>query len=197
MALEGTILPQSQRHKYIAFVEGSAATPHISSKGVAAPNCVQVAPLSDETTIRLPETDMTRLSGNTAGTTYGLVYDAATGRDFSPADQPVPDAGFEFTFLRGTTLSGHGPTEIAWKSYAPAGIASTPAPRFTICLYDQGDSMSIERPDGTTDTYNDLPGNTFPQGSVKVIFQDASYNPTKHDGSTDHLTWHWDNITIE
>ena len=54
--------------------------------------------------------------------------------------------------------------------------------------------MVINRPDGTTDTR--AIGTTFPSGAVKVIFQDASYNPTKHNGYTDRLSWHWDNIVV-
>ena len=37
----------------------------------------------------------------------------------------------------------------------------------------------------------------YPTGPVKVIFQDGSYNPVKHGGSADRLTWHWDNIAID
>ena len=54
--------------------------------------------------------------------------------------------------------------------------------------------MVINRPDGTTDTR--AIGTTFPTGAVKVIFQDASYNPTKHNGYSDRLSWHWDNISV-
>jgi hypothetical protein len=73
-------------------------------------------------------------------------------------------------------------------------MATSSAPRFPTCLDDAANRITIERPDGSTDTYSyDL---AFPQGQVRVIFQDASYNPTKHNGSENHLTWHWDNITI-
>ena len=41
-----------------------------------------------------------------------------------------------------------------------------------------------------------LVGTMFPTGAVKVIFQDASYNPTKHNGTVDRLSWHWDNISV-
>ena len=77
----------------------------------------------------------------------------------------------------------------------PGGMTTDPAPRFTICLDDAANQIVVERPDGATDTYGyDV---QIPQGEVRVIFQDASYNPTKHAGSDHALTWHWDNITIQ
>jgi hypothetical protein len=144
----------------------------------------------------------------------GIGYDAGTALPFLGAEseaglQRVPASGYQLTWLRGTLLGGADGHEIAWKSYSPGGYISDPAPRFQICIENSGAVIRIHRPDGTIDVYGD--GNTangdangagdvlperFPTGDVRVIFQDASYNPTKHDGFVDHLTWHWDNILV-
>jgi hypothetical protein len=125
-----------------------------------------------------------------------LNYAAATGLAFGGNDLLVPPGGFNFTWLRGSTMafSGYDQTMDFWKSVEPGGMDPSPAPRYRICVQSGGD-MVIERPDGTTDRM--AIGTTFPTGEVKVIFQDGSYNPVKHNGSADHLTWHWDNIAIE
>jgi hypothetical protein len=78
------------------------------------------------------------------------------------------------------------------------------ARRFTICLDDEADTVTIERPSGTIDPATGV-GSVidtypytinFPTGPVRVIFQDASYNPVKHGGTSSALTWHFDDIMI-
>lgn len=135
-------------------------------------------------------------------------YAARSALPFGGVTQMLPPGAVDFTWLRGSTefsrIDSNGnyiQTMDFWSSQdPPAGGPSThgmdysPASRYTICLNSGGD-MVIERPDGTTDTR--AIGATFPAGDVKVIFQDASYNPTKHNGSENHVTWHWDNIIVE
>ncbi len=133
----------------------------------------------------VPAADVTRHGGN-------LNYAAATGLAFGGFTQLLPAGAYDFTWLRGTTLVNGA--EMMWASNAH-GIATSSPPRFQICIQDSGRTLVIQRPDGTTDTINT--GQTFPTGSVKVILQDASYNPTKHNGTADHLTWHWDDITVD
>jgi hypothetical protein len=37
----------------------------------------------------------------------------------------------------------------------------------------------------------------FPDGDVRVVFQDDNYDPPKgDDASDDHLTWHWDDVEV-
>jgi hypothetical protein len=141
-------------------------------------------------------------------------YSAASGEENTPGAIPQhPPAGtVDFTWLRGTVRSdtwnggtnytkgllGSGTGDAGWLSNDD-GMDPSPAPRFTICLDSAHDQVTIERPGhirgaGYTQT---LPLNaTFPTGPVRVIWQDASYNPVKHAGNAEHLTWHWDNITI-
>jgi len=146
-----------------------------------------------------------------------LAYEAASGLAFGGIPQMLPPGSVDFTWLRGSISSNKvqpdgtyqlqldqwmsiNPTDtdgngIINKNDAPThGMATDPAPRFTICLDDAANQVTIERPDGTTDTYPYTV--EFPTGDVRVIFQDASYNPTKHEGSESHLTWHWDNILV-
>ena len=128
-----------------------------------------------------------------------LAYAAGSGLGFGGIPLLLPPGAVDFTWLRGSTESnkiypdGSYHRDFShWQSNA-RGMATESASRFTICV-TSGRDVSIERPDGSTDV---LPYNiTFPTGAVRVIFQDASYNPTKHAGSEQFLTWHWDNITI-
>jgi hypothetical protein len=131
-------------------------------------------------------------------------YAAVSGLPFGGIDHIPPAGSFDFTWIRGSTFANkwgsggsHTETMNFWASYFPKGMVPDgpldSAPRFRICL-TSGGNMVINRPDGTTDTR--AIGTTFPTGAVKVIFQDASYNPTKHNGTVDDLTWHWDNISI-
>jgi hypothetical protein len=139
-------------------------------------------------------------------------YAAVSGLPFGGIPQMPPAGTVDFTWLRGSTEANlwganatHSQVHYNWSSQpAPShGMAATSAPRFQVCLDDQANTITIARPDGTTDTFgpaaNDAgaPFTTnFPTGQVKVIFQDASYNPTKHNGSDTSLTWHWDDIQI-
>jgi hypothetical protein len=132
----------------------------------------------------VPASDVSSYGGN-------LNYAAATGLAFGGITQMLPATAYDFTWLRGTTFVNGA--EMMWASNSH-GIAATSPPRFQICLQNSGRTLVVHRPDGSTDTINT--GKTFPTGEVKVIFQDASYNPVKHNGSESHLTWHWDNFII-
>lgn len=152
-----------------------------------------------------------------AAHTGDLAYAAGSGLDFGGVPQRLPAGAVDFTWLRGSIMShkvvaggGYEQQFYQWMSIDPVdtngdgmitsadaptrGMATNPAPRFTICVDDAANTVTIERPNGTTDTYPYAV--QFPTGQVRVIFQDASYNPTKHNGSEHHLTWHWDNITV-
>jgi hypothetical protein len=137
----------------------------------------------------VPAADVATNAGN-------LNYKAGTAQDLSGNDQLVPAGSFNFTWLRGSTMAFQGYTQTMdfWKSTIPQGMDVSPAPRYQVCL-TSGGNMVIKRPDGTTDTR--ALGAVFPPGEVRVIWQDASYNPTKHAGSEQHLTWHWDNVLVE
>jgi hypothetical protein len=98
------------------------------------------------------------------------------------------DEGAISQFSKHGEVSGGGPVN-----------TDDPAPRFTQCLEDLGNGQirhSNELPNGQTRVLT-LAGE-LPDGPVRVIFQDANYNPTKHGGSAPaHLTWHWDDIVVE
>jgi hypothetical protein len=128
-------------------------------------------------------------------------YGAASADKNTPGAIPQnPPAGtVDFTWLRGSiqankwNTGGYVGTMDVWMSNE-RGMATESASRFTICLDSGANRVTIERPIGVTDTY--ALGTQFPTGAARVIFQDASYNPTKHGGGEQSLTWHWDNITI-
>ena len=56
-------------------------------------------------------------------------------------------------------------------------------------------SLTVDRPEGGTSTYT-IPS-AIPSGQVRVIFQDDMYDPPKRaDYSDQHVTWHWDDVSI-
>jgi len=80
-----------------------------------------------------------------------------------------------------------------------AGFPSTDkATRFQHCVIDDGNGtvrLTQQRPDGSTRTRTFA--GRFPDGQVRVVFEDDMYDPPKRDGyRPDTLTWHWDNIQI-
>jgi hypothetical protein len=74
---------------------------------------------------------------------------------------------------------------------------SDKAKRYRHCAEDVGNGMirvTQDRDDGTQSW--DLPG-AFPDGPVRVIFEDDNYDPPKDTPPVPTpFTWHWDNISI-
>jgi hypothetical protein len=146
-----------------------------------------------------------------------LSYVAGTGLPFGGITQRLPPGAVDLSWIRGSLL-GHqidagGNYNLVfdqWMSIDPTdtngdgridrldaptrGMATDSAPRFTVCIDDAANQLTIERPNGAFDSY--AYNTPFPTGDVRVIFEDASYNPTKH-GDPSSLTWHWDNILVQ
>jgi hypothetical protein len=130
-----------------------------------------------------------------------LAYADGAGLDFGGIPMRLPPGAFDFDWIRGSINAhkigadgSYNKVLDQWKSYSPGGIATESASRYTICLNSGAGVVTLERPDGSFDTYP--LGASFPTGEVRVIWQDASYNPTKHNGADTALTWHWDNFQI-
>ncbi len=130
-----------------------------------------------------------------------LAYADGVGIPFGGIPMRLPPGAFDFDWLRGSIhgfkIGADGSYNLVldqWKSVTPGGMATESASRFTICLDSGAGVVTLERPDGSVDTYP--LGARFPTGAVRVIWQDASYNPVKHNGEAHSLTWHWDNIEI-
>ena len=130
-----------------------------------------------------------------------LAYAAGSGLPFGGIPMRLPPTALDFTWIRGSVeankidaAGNYVKVLDQWKSYSPGGVATESASRYTICLDSGANRVTLKRPDGTTDTYP--LGASFPTGAVRVIWQDASYNPTKHNGDAHSLTWHWDNFQI-
>jgi hypothetical protein len=72
------------------------------------------------------------------------------------------------------------------------------AARYQHCMIDNGDgtiTLTQARPGGVVDT-RVQPG-AFPNGPVRVVFQDDMYDPPKREGyDPTNMTWHWDNVSI-
>jgi hypothetical protein len=80
---------------------------------------------------------------------------------------------------------------------------SDKAARYQHCMIDNENgtvTLSQARPDGTTATKT-VTGD-LPDGEVRVVFEDDTYNADKHfdaserPGPNHPYTWHWDNIQI-
>ena len=72
------------------------------------------------------------------------------------------------------------------------------ARRYRHCAEDLGNGQILvtQERDGGTRSWN-LPGR-FPDGAVRVIFEDDNYDPPKDSPPVANpFTWHWDNITID
>ena len=141
-------------------------------------------------------------AGDVAAHGGALHYSAGPSFDLDPSEFTMPAGGFNFTWIRGSLLAFQGTggayTQILdqWGS-SDNNMELTGGPRHPICVTDLKNGTIryevYQTAAGSVQTYTQ-PG-SFPTGAVKVIFQDGSYNPTKHAG-TGHLTWHWDDIAI-
>jgi hypothetical protein len=89
-------------------------------------------------------------------------------------------------------------------SMSGGGTTTDKAARFRHCMVDNENgtvTLTQARPNGTTATQT-VSGD-LPDGEVRVVFEDDSYNPDKHFDDSLHppagshlYTWHWDNIQI-
>lgn len=146
-----------------------------------------------------------------------LAYIAGASMTFHSGNQMLPPGAVDFSWKRGTVDSNkiypdgsyHEDFNV-WMSIDPQddngngeidpgdtptkGMATDPEKLFTICVDDVSNKVTIERPNGDFDTYDY--NIAFPTGSVRVIFQDALKTPSKYI-SAKHMTWHWDNISID
>ncbi len=104
---------------------------------------------------------------------------------------------FSTTLGNAETFTGGGRTGI---SNTNDSDVSDKAQRVTTCLTDLENGtirVEQERTSGSVERTT-LPG-SIPNGEVKVVFQDVSYNPEKAETTplvSDPFTWHWDNLLV-
>jgi hypothetical protein len=139
-----------------------------------------------------------------------IVVDEATYRRNAPRMDYIGDPGLDSSAIplpanslfvkdfRGQIAVQDDSVETFWSGTGSEVVTPDKAARYTRCVEDLNNGnlrVTVARPTGVTDTYT-MRG-TIPDGRVKVIFEDDSYNPDKHGGTNGAaLTWHWDNITI-
>ena len=123
--------------------------------------------------------------------------------NFGPASWGLGlDGGvFLFSSTQGNaeTYTGGGPSA---QDFSNDPDVTDKIKRVTTCLTDleNGDiKVEQERYSGRVET-SVMPG-AFPNGQVRVVFQDVSYDPQKAFEEsaprvTDPYTWHWDNLLI-
>jgi hypothetical protein len=105
---------------------------------------------------------------------------------------------FMLSMIRASTQVFVG-QDFEWTDFG--GFQTTDkARRFRQCIVDQGGSvrLELERENGTE--VRNVPGASLPDGPVRVIFQDSTYDSVKGDMSQAEAvrtnTWHWDNVSI-
>jgi hypothetical protein len=131
------------------------------------------------------------------------VFNLATGSgpDLDPELERLAADEFGFFFFRGSGHAFNGSTRIheSWGA-TEANFDPSAAPRYTFCVEEISPTrLRFTRYYVSSQSYVTFESSgVFPDGPVRVIFQDANYNPTKHGGSAPaHLTWHWDDIVVE
>jgi hypothetical protein len=144
-----------------------------------------------------PASDVAAHGGN-------INYAAGSGLAFGGIDQMLPPGAFDFTWLRGSVsahnIGGDGAYNVIFDEWGStdANMELTSAPRHRICIEDLENGTLrysvYQTATASVQTYTSV--GALPNGEVKVIWQDASYNPTKHNGSGTTLTWHWDNLEV-
>jgi len=91
--------------------------------------------------------------------------------------------------------------ELVYQDFDTGGLLGSQdkSRRYRNCAIDRGDGevrLELERSGGTV--IRIAPG-SFPDGPVRVIFQDVTYDGPKgppFEGVLEQNTWHWDNIEI-
>ena len=130
-------------------------------------------------------------------------FDFADQPDLDPEQEVPGPEDWHMKYFDGSLISSSGLNWWEWSRRA-----SESATRFTQCVEQTGPNQLTYTRDFPADPNGDSvldpgvattetqtgPGN-LPDGPVRVIFQDGSYNPDKHGGNGG-VTWHWDNITI-
>ena len=86
-------------------------------------------------------------------------------------------------------------TSVLQQRYDSWNAGSDEATRFQHCFRDNGNDTITFTQQRSSGLYTVTTAGSFPDGPVRVLFQDDSYNPDKHDG-TGRYTWHWDNILV-
>ena len=134
-------------------------------------------------------------------------FEAAGGRldfvspdlDEGPASlgTPLPDDAFLLEVRNGSSIvHSTGGRDTNFSGYKNDDKKR----RFTTCVSDLGDGtvdVEFEREEGV-DRRTHV--GEFPDGPVRVIFQDDTYNAPKSPPELDvdaPFTWHWDNIVVE
>ena len=100
--------------------------------------------------------------------------------------------------LNGNVSFWQGRDFVGGEEFSGGFTSTDKATRFQHCMIDDGNGtvrVTQGRPGGTTRTRTFR--GAFPDGQVRVVFEDDMYDPPKRDGyRADTLTWHWDNIQI-
>ena len=111
---------------------------------------------------------------------------------------PLKRDVFLFEMVQGSTVVHVGQRDTG-VDFGGIQTIDEKARRFTTCMTDLDDGtieIELERLDSVETR---VLGGSFPDGDVRVIFQDDNYNPQKAENPAlvpDPFTWHWDNIVV-
>lgn len=117
--------------------------------------------------------------------------------DNSPGDfniQGGPTFGFkQFQSIR-ALWTNNATDSFVWEGGGHVWLDK--AARFQTCLRESPAGLRIEQGSPSGGSLTVLSGQELPNGPVRVIFQDDTYDAIKHDGIPANKTWHLDNIDI-
>lgn len=126
----------------------------------------------------------------------GVDLDFAMDFDLDTSATRMPTDSFAIKYFRGTTAIQQGGNEVF--TDGSESVTADRAARFLHCVTETGPNtvtVEIDRPDGHHVLTN-IPAH-FPDGPVRVIFQDDRYNPDKHSPPpSPAYTWHWDDVEV-
>jgi len=123
-------------------------------------------------------------------------FTAANG----PGDFNIQNLGsgtgalFGVKSFRGTTQIYRGGT-VLYEDFDSFTSGSDESTRWHHCFRDNGNNTVTYTQTRATEVNTITVAGSFPNGAVRVIFQDDTYDADKH-GGTGRYTWHWDNILV-
>lgn len=115
--------------------------------------------------------------------------------DNAPGDfniQGGPTAGVKIFQNTLSVWTNNGSDQFVWSTGGAISAGDDRSSRFRHCITDNGNGTLTLTQHDRSYTF----GGSLPDGQVRVIFQDDTYDSIKHDGRPSFKTWHVDNISI-
>lgn len=127
-----------------------------------------------------------------------------TSPDFAPVNGPSSPQGDAANGIKWFAGGGHVYNDHRMGATVGGATTADKAARFQHCVTDNGNgTLTLTRAQPNGSTLTNLVAGSIPDGPIRVVFVDDSYNPDKHQepsvarNSSVGYTWHWDNVRVE